>query len=70
MAKSSWKESGDGKHTKVQISGRDQSITHVRSRDSRYGSDSKITSVTKNSKSEGRTTVHGNDHVNKHGNHK
>jgi hypothetical protein len=63
-----FKVTGDGKHDRVHISGKNGSSQHVVSKDSKYGSGKKITSSSYSSsgKEHGRTTVHGNDHVNKH----
>lgn len=66
-----WKQSGDGKHDRVDISSSSKTIRHTKSADTRTGG-TKTTSETKggSGKNNGRTTVHGNDHVNYHGSHK
>lgn len=66
------KEFGGGKHDRIDIYGKSgDMIRHSRSDDTRYGGEKIIGSQhSPDGKVTGYTTVHGNDHVNKHGIHK
>ena len=69
-----WKQKGDGKHDQVIIngSGGNDSVRHIKSRDKTGGTKIVSQSFSSNNskKEKGHTTVHGNNHVNKHGSHK
>lgn len=64
---------GNGKHDRVEISGSHLNIQHVKSDDTKYGDQPKITTETWGNDEDreyGRTTVHGNDQTNYHDSHK
>jgi hypothetical protein len=70
----SWKQKGDGKHDQVSISGSggNDSVKHIKSQDTKYGESGSTKIVSEsysNGNKTGHTTVHGNNHVNKHGSH-